>query len=129
MTPLLQMRGIVRCFRNVRANDGIDLDVPAGRIIGLLGENGSGKSTLMKLLFGMLAPDAGTIVFKGRELSGHRPAEAMAAGLAMIHQHFMLIEAMSVVENVMLGWPEAGRLLRRADIAGRVREASARFGL
>src|SRR5271154_3018666 len=109
MTPLLQMRGIVRCFGSVRANDGIDLDVPAGRIVGLLGENGSGKSTLMKLLFGMLAPDAGTIVFKGYELSGHRPAQAMAAGLAMIHQHFMLIEAMSVAENVMLGWPEVGR--------------------
>jgi len=123
------MRGIVRCFGSVRANDGIDLDVPAGRIVGLLGENGSGKSTLMKLLFGMLKPDAGTIVFKGKELSGHRPAEAMAAGLAMIHQHFMLIEAMTVVENVMLGWPEAGRLLRRAKAAGQVREASARFGL
>jgi hypothetical protein len=93
MTPLLQMRGIVRCFGAVRANDGIDFDVSAGRIVGLLGENGSGKSTLMKLLFGMLKPDAGSIVLKGRELSGHHPAEAMAAGLAMIHQHFMLIEA------------------------------------
>ncbi len=58
MTGLLEMRGIVRTFGPVRANDGIDLDVPAGRIVGLLGENGSGKSTLMKLLFGMLPPDA-----------------------------------------------------------------------
>jgi general nucleoside transport system ATP-binding protein len=127
--PLLQMRGIVRCFGSVRANDGIDLDVNAGRIVGLLGENGSGKSTLMKVLFGMLVPDAGRIVFKGRELSGHRPAGAMAAGLAMIHQHFMLVEAMSVVDNVMLGWAAAGRVLRRAAMAARVREASARFGL
>jgi simple sugar transport system ATP-binding protein len=103
--------------------------VPAGRIVGLLGENGSGKSTLMKLLFGMLPPDAGTIVFKGRELSGHRPAEAMQAGLAMIHQHFMLIEAMSVADNVMLGWQAAGRVLQRGAIAERIREASARFGL
>jgi simple sugar transport system ATP-binding protein len=129
MTNLLEMRGIVRCFGAVRANDGIDLDVAQGQIVGLLGENGSGKSTLMKLLFGMLPPDAGSIVFKGRELSGHRPAEAMAAGLAMIHQHFMLIEAMSVVENVMLGWPAAGRVLRRARVAADIREASARFGL
>ena len=129
MQPLLDMRGIVRCFGSVRANDGIDLQVGAGRIVGLLGENGSGKSTLMKLLFGLLPPDAGTIVFKGRELSGHRPSEAMRAGLAMIHQHFMLVEAMSVVENVMLGWPEAGRRLRRRQIAVRIREASARFGL
>ena len=126
---LLEMRGIVRCFGAVRANDGIDLDVKRGEILGLLGENGSGKSTLMKVLFGMLPPDAGSIAFKGRELSGHRPAEAMAAGLAMIHQHFMLVEAMSVVDNVMLGWAEAGRVLRRAAMAARVRDASARFGL
>ncbi len=120
---------MVRCFGGVRANDGIDLDVRPGQIVGLLGENGSGKSTLMKLLFGMLRPDSGAIVFKGRELSGHRPAEAMAAGLAMIHQHFMLIGAMTVVDNVMLGWPRAGRWLRRGRVAEQVREASARFGL
>ena len=63
-----------------------------------------GKSTLMKVLFGMLPPDAGTIIFRGRELFRHHPREAMAAGIAIIHQHFMLIEAMTVVENVMLGW-------------------------
>ena len=68
-------------------------------------------------------------MFRGRPLVGHRPANAMAAGIAMIHQHFMLVEAMSVVENVMLGWREAGRVLRRAAIANRVREASRRFGL
>jgi len=129
MSPLLDMRGIVRCFGAVRANDGIDLQVAAGRIVGLLGENGSGKSTLMKVLFGMVPPDEGTIIFNGRELSGHRPAEAMQAGLAMIHQHFMLIEAMSVVENVMLGWPAAGRWLKRARVGQQIREASARFGL
>ncbi len=129
MSALLEMRGIVRCFGAVRANDGIDLEVQSGEILGLLGENGSGKSTLMKVLFGMTAPDAGEIIFRGRSLSGHRPADAMAAGIAMIHQHFMLIEAMTVVENVMLGWPDAGRILKRADIAARVREASQRFGL
>ena len=129
MPALLEMRGIVRCFGALRANDGIDLDVQPGEILGLLGENGSGKSTLMKVLFGMLAPDAGSIVLRGRPLAGHRPAEAMAAGLAMIHQHFMLVEAMTVVENAMLGWPAAGRVLRRAAMAARVREASRRFGL
>jgi len=129
MPALLEMRGIVRHFGAVRANNGIDLDVQPGQILGLLGENGSGKSTLMKVLFGMLAPDAGSIAFRGQKLAGHRPAEAMAAGLAMIHQHFMLIDAMTVVENVMLGWPAAGRVLRRAEMAARVREASRRFGL
>ncbi len=129
MAALLEMRGIVRRFGALRANDGIDLDVQEGQILGLLGENGSGKSTLMKVLFGMLPPDEGRIVLRGRPLANHRPAEAMAAGLAMIHQHFMLVEAMSVVENVMLGWPAAGRVLKRAEMAGRVREASRRFGL
>jgi ABC-type uncharacterized transport system ATPase subunit len=129
MTALLEMRGIVRRFGAVSANDGIDLDVSEGEILGLLGENGSGKSTLMKVLFGMIPPDAGRIVFRGRVLSGHRPADAMAAGIAMIHQHFMLIEAMSVVENVMLGWPAAGRLLKRTEMTDRVRQASRRFGL
>jgi ABC-type uncharacterized transport system ATPase subunit len=129
MPALLELRGIERAYGPVLANAGIDLTVEAGRIVGLLGENGSGKSTLMKVLFGMVAPDAGTIVFNGRELSGHRPADAMAAGLAMIHQHFMLVDAMTVTENVMLGWPAAGRILARARIAAQVREASARFGL
>ena len=129
MTALLQMRGIVRSFGALRANDGIDFDVAPGRIVGLLGENGSGKSTLMKVLFGMLPPNGGSIVFRGAALAGHRPRDAMAAGIAMIHQHFMLIEAMTVVENVMLGWPQAGRLLHRRAIAARVREASRRFGL
>ncbi len=126
---LLQMRGIVRSFGTLRANDNIDLDVPPGRIVGLLGENGSGKTTLMKVLFGMLPPDSGSIILRGRELSGHDPAKAMRAGLAMIHQHFMLVEAMTVAENVMLGWPSAGRVLRRTEVATRVREASRRFGL
>jgi general nucleoside transport system ATP-binding protein len=129
MASLLEMRGIVRCFGAVRANDGVNLDVEAGEILGLLGENGSGKSTLMKVLFGMIAPDSGTIVFRGLPLSAHRPAEAMAAGVAMIHQHFMLIEAMTVVENVMLGWSQAGWVLKRAEVAARIGEASRRFGL
>ena len=129
MTVLLQMRGIVRCFGAVRANDGVDLDVSGGEILGLLGENGSGKSTLMKVLFGMIPADAGDIVFRGRPLGGHRPADAMAAGVAMIHQHFMLVEAMTVLENVMLGWTAAGRLLKRSEMAVRIHEASRRFGL
>lgn len=129
MPPLLEMRGIVRCFGALRANDEIDLEVRAGQIVGLLGENGSGKSTLMKVLFGMLSPDSGKILFRGQELSGHRPRDAIAVGIAMIHQHFMLVDAMTVVENIMLGWPAAGRVLRTVEMADRVREASRRFGL
>ncbi|WP_176086701.1 ABC transporter ATP-binding protein [Martelella sp. HB161492] len=129
MARLLEMRGIVKCYGPLRANDGIDLDVHEGEIVGLLGENGSGKSTLMKVLFGMVTADGGGIVFRDRELSGHRPREAMAAGIAMIHQHFMLVEAMTVVENIMLGWPRAGRVLNRAAIAEDIRTVSRRLGL
>ncbi len=127
--PMLEMRGIVKRFGDVVANDGVDLDVRAGQVVGLLGENGSGKSTLMKLLFGIVRPDSGSIVFKGRPLSAHRPADAIAVGIAMIHQHFALVEALSVLENVMLGWRDAGRILQRRRIAALVRETSARFGL
>ncbi|WP_158602097.1 ABC transporter ATP-binding protein [Pararobbsia silviterrae] len=127
--PMLELRALSKRFGSVQANDAVDLDVPAGRIVALLGENGSGKSTLMKLVFGIERADSGTIVFKDRELDGHRPGDAIAAGIGMIHQHFMLVESMSVVDNVMLGWPAAGRWLRRAQMAAQVREASARYGL
>ncbi len=126
---LLELRGIVKTYGPVRANDGVDLDVEAGQIVGLLGENGSGKSTLMKVLFGMVVPDNGGIVYKGHELSGHNPKAAIALGIGMIHQHFMLVEAMSVVDNIMLGWDDAGRWLKRSEIAARIRETSAKFGL
>ncbi len=80
MPALLEMRGIVRCFGALRANDGIDLDVQPGQILGLLGENGSGKSTLMKVLFGMLKPDAGSIVFRGRNLRTTAPPRRWRRG-------------------------------------------------
>jgi ABC-type uncharacterized transport system ATPase subunit len=126
---LLEMRGIVKRYGPVAANDGIDLDVPKGCVVGLLGENGSGKSTLMKILSGMVRPDAGAIVFKGRELSDHTPAVAIDLGIGMIHQHFMLVDAMTVTENIILSLGSAGRRLRRREVARLVRETSERYGL
>ena len=126
---MLEMRGIAKSYGAVRANRGIDLTVPAGRIVGLLGENGSGKSTLMKVLFGMVRPDGGTIAFKGRPLAGHSPGDALAAGIGMIHQHFMLVDAMTVTENVMLGWDRAGRWLRPREIGSLIRTTSKAYGL
>jgi simple sugar transport system ATP-binding protein len=129
MPAMLEMRGIAKSYGEVRANRGIDLTVPAGWILGLLGENGSGKSTLMKCLFGMVAPDAGGIVFKGRELVARSPRDAIAAGIGMIHQHFTLVDAMTVAENMMLGWERTGRWIDSGAIAELVRNASRDYGL
>lgn len=126
---MLEMRGIEKSYGTVRANKGIDLTVAGGRILGLLGENGSGKSTLMKVLFGIVKADGGEIVFKGHPLVSHGPKDALAAGLGMIHQHFTLVEPMTVLENVMLGWKEAGTWLRPTAIAERIRTTSATYGL
>jgi simple sugar transport system ATP-binding protein len=126
---MLEMRGIEKSFGAVRANRGIDLSVPAGRIVGLLGENGSGKTTLMNVLFGMVRADAGTITFEGRPLAHHSPRDAIAAGIGMIHQHFMLVPAMTVTDNVMLGWEQAGRWLKPDAVAARIREVSTTYGL
>jgi simple sugar transport system ATP-binding protein len=126
---MLRMQRISKSYGAVRANRGIDLDVAAGRIVGLLGENGSGKTTLMNVLFGMVVPDEGAIVFKGATLRGHSPRQAIGAGIGMIHQHFMLVPAMTVTENVMLGWEATGRWLRPADVAARIRTASTAYGL
>jgi general nucleoside transport system ATP-binding protein len=125
---MLEMRGIRKRYGAIQANDGIDLKVDAGRILGLLGENGSGKSTLMKVLFGVVKPDSGTIRFRERALVNHTPREAIAAGIGMIHQHFMLVDAMTVLENVLLGW-KSGAPVRRSEVADRIRKTSADFGL
>src|SRR2546428_4470332 len=101
-------RGIVKSSGAGRANRGSGRGVPAGAIVGLLGENGSGKTTLMNVLYGLVRPDAGSATFKGRPLPLGSPRAALAAGIGMIHQHFMLVPAMSVTENVMLGWPAPG---------------------
>ena len=129
------MRGIVKNYGAVRANRGIDLVVGERRVVGLLGENGSGKSTLMKVLFGMIRPDSGRVVFDGHTLVDrgrvdHTPRRAMAAGIGMIHQHFTLVEAMNVTENVMLGWDQARarpQTCRRSQCE--IEEASRTYGL
>jgi simple sugar transport system ATP-binding protein len=126
---MLEMRDIHKSYGPVRANRGIDLTVPQGKIVGLLGENGSGKSTLMKVLFGVVRADCGTIRFKDRRLASHSPRDAIAAGIDMIHQHFTLVDAMTVTENIMLGWREAGGWLRPREIAARIRKTRSDYGL
>jgi ABC-type uncharacterized transport system ATPase subunit len=110
VAPAVSMRHITRRFGPVVANDDVSLDLIPAEIHGLVGENGAGKSTLMRILYGLIAPDAGTIEVAGRPARIHRPADAMRLGLGMVHQHFMLVGPLTVAENVTLGREPRGLL-------------------
>src|SRR5919199_56791 len=99
---VLELRGITKRFPGVVANDGVDLDVRRGEVHALLGENGAGKSTLMNVLYGLYQPDEGEILIKGEHVRLHSPKDAIAHGIGMVHQHFMLIPVMTVAENIVL---------------------------
>ncbi|MBD8012768.1 ABC transporter ATP-binding protein [Microbacterium sp. Re1] len=126
----LELRGITKRFGALTANDHIDLEVQAGEIHCLLGENGAGKSTLMNVLYGLYQADEGQILLDGRVQRFSGPGDAMAAGIGMVHQHFMLIPVFTVAENVMLGHEETtfGGRLDLAAARSKVREISDRFG-
>ena len=130
-SPAVSMRHITRRFGPVVANDDVSLDLAPGEIHGLVGENGAGKSTLMRVLYGLLQPDAGTIEVGGRAVRVPSPAAAMRLGLGMVHQHFMLVGPLTVAENVTLGREPAGPLggYRRAEAERAVAELAARHGL
>lgn len=126
----VEMRGIVKRFPDVVANDGIDLIVAKGEIHALLGENGAGKSTLMNVLFGIYHPDEGEIHVGGRAARFSGPREAVAAGLGMVHQHFMLIPRFTVTENVILGSEGSSTLrLDRQAAEARVADLAKTYGL
>ena len=127
-TPAVGLRGITKVFGSVRANNGISLDIHAGRIKALLGENGAGKSTLMSILAGHYLPDAGEILIDGRHCHLRSTKDAIKAGIGMVYQHFMLVEAMTVAENVFLG-QEPGFLLSPRAMREQVRALGAAFGL
>lgn len=126
----LEMRGIVKHFPGVLANDHIDFDVRAGEIHALLGENGAGKTTLMKVLYGLYRPDDGRILINGEVAHITSPADAIRQGIGMIHQHFMLVNTLSVAENVALGLPSTrGFVLDLDVVTERIRELSRAYGL
>ena len=131
MPPVLELHGITKRFPGVLANDHIDLLLNQGEILALLGENGAGKTTLMNILYGLYQPDEGEIVVKGQRVTVHSPNDAIAAGVGMVHQHFMLVPVLTVTENVMLGVESVigGVFLDRKSAAARIRQISQQYGL
>jgi simple sugar transport system ATP-binding protein len=126
----LEMRNIVKRFPGVLANDHVNFDVAAGEVHALLGENGAGKSTLMRQLYGLYKPDEGQIVINGEPVIFHSPADAIRAGIGMIHQHFMLVSTLTVAENVALGLKSTREPRLDLDrVALRVEELSKTYGL
>ncbi|CEJ11040.1 Ribose import ATP-binding protein RbsA [bacterium YEK0313] len=116
------MTGIDKRFGPVHAVRAVDFAVPRGTVRGLIGENGAGKSTLMSILYGFYQADAGSIAVDGKPVHIRAPADAIAAGIGMVHQHFMLIDSFTVIENLMLG-AEGGPLVARGERAMRARLA------
>ncbi len=128
--PSLEMRGITKRYPGVLANDHIDLDVRPGEIHALLGENGAGKTTLMNILYGLATPDEGEILLDGTPAVITSPSDAIARGISMVHQHFMLVPVLSVADNILLGdEPMSGPILMdRHGADARIRELASFFG-
>ncbi|MCD1260449.1 ABC transporter ATP-binding protein [Paenibacillus athensensis] len=127
---VVEMRGITKRFPGIVANDSISFQVKKGEIHALLGENGAGKSTLMNILFGLYEPDEGQILINEQPVNISDPKAAIELGIGMIHQHFMLIEPYSVVQNIILGnEPKKGVTIDYGQAVRRVRELSAKYGL
>jgi simple sugar transport system ATP-binding protein len=136
--PALEARGLTKRFPGVLANDSVDLTLMRGEVLGLLGENGAGKTTLMNMLYGLYEPDEGEILVNGKPLKMLSPNDAIAVGIGMVHQHFMLVPVMTVTENIMLGveetrgffprFPMLDRLNRR-KAAERIRQLSKNYNL
>ncbi len=122
----LELRGITKRFPGVLANDRVDLAVRPGEIHALLGENGAGKSTLVKIVYGVLQPDEGEILWEGRRVEIRSPHQARRLGIGMVFQHFTLFEALSVRENIALGLEER---YERGELERRIREVSEGYGL
>lgn len=126
-TPLLSLRGMGKRFGTLQALDDVSIDIAASEIHCLLGENGAGKSTLCNLIFGVYTPDVGEMRLGGELHRPQGPADALARGIAMVHQHFSLVPDLTVVDNLLLG--QARGILKRSECAQRVRDLSAHYGL
>ncbi len=125
---VLEARGITKRFPGVVANDHIDFEIRAGEIHAVLGENGAGKTTLMNILFGLLQPDEGEIYIGGKRVKFRSPLDAIDLGIGMVHQHRKLVPAHTVIENIVLGHPRAGKILNLRRAEEEVRELAERYG-
>jgi simple sugar transport system ATP-binding protein len=128
--PAVELSGISKRFPGVVANQDVQLSVLPAEVHAIVGENGAGKSTLMKILYGMQRPDEGRVVINGREVHFRSPKDAIGAGIGMVHQHFMLADNLSVLENVVLGSePTRGVLLDLDRATQRIHQLSGTYGL
>ncbi len=125
-TPLLEARGIVKVFGETVANNKVDFDIARGEIHALLGENGAGKSTLVKILYGALQPNEGSILWRGKPTRIASPAAARGLGIGMVFQHFSLFEALTVAENIALAMPKDVKI---GDLAKTIVSVSQEYGL
>ncbi|TYC58981.1 ABC transporter ATP-binding protein [Rhodobacterales bacterium] len=127
--PIVQLKGIAKYFPGVIANEDVDLEVMPGEIHALLGENGAGKSTLMNILTGIYQADAGEIIIDGYRQEFASPVQAIAAGIGMVHQHFKLVQAFTVAENIHLGWDETPKRASKSVLESRTEDLAKRYNL
>jgi simple sugar transport system ATP-binding protein len=125
---VLEARGITKRFPGVVANDRVDFEMRAGEIHAILGENGAGKSTLMKILYGLMQPDEGEIYVRGKRVKLHSPHDAIDLGIGMVHQNRKLVSAHTVLENIILGHPHAGRVLDLKRAGEEIGDLCSRYG-
>ncbi|MDQ2092387.1 ABC transporter ATP-binding protein [Marimonas arenosa] len=124
--PLLKIDGLTKAYPGVVANDSVSFEIGEGEIHALLGENGAGKSTLVKMIYGLVKPDSGTMQMRGEPFAPPEPRAARAAGVAMVFQHFSLFDALDVAENIALGMEDPPPM---RDLAARIRSVSEEYGL
>ena len=125
---VLEAKGITKRFPGVVANDNIDFEIKAGEVHAILGENGAGKTTLMNILFGLYQPDEGDLYVSGNSVKFSSPLDAIDLGIGMVHQHRKLVPAHTVIENIILGHPRAGRILNLKRAEDEITELSERYG-